>query len=150
MSGGAGGQQKAPAEAVSTPLLLYDGLCGFCDGTVRMILRHDRQGSMRFAPLSGSTADAVLRRHPELQGVDSLVLVTRDGGQETAFIRSEALLRIARYLGRGWSLLSVLQVVPRPVRDWAYTLFARHRHRMFGRYEACALPPRTSEWRFLP
>ena len=59
------------------PVLLYDGLCGFCDGTVQFILKHDRRGLLRFATLQGDFARGVIDRHPELGGIDSLVLVDR-------------------------------------------------------------------------
>jgi len=132
------------------PVLLYDGRCGFCDAAVRLVLRHDAQGLMRFAPLEGATAQAVLARHPALQDVDSLVLVEGSGADEEVFIRSEAALRIGRYLGGVWALSSILRWVPRPLRDGAYAFFARHRHRMFRRYDACPAPPPEVRARFLP
>jgi predicted DCC family thiol-disulfide oxidoreductase YuxK len=64
-------------------------------------------------------------------------------------VRSEAVLRALRRLGGAWSLLSVFAVVPRPVRDWAYDLFARWRYRLFGRYDTCPLPPPEVRDRFL-
>ena len=48
-----------------SPVLLYDGLCGFCDGTVQFILRHDRKKTLRFATLQGDYARGVIDRHPE-------------------------------------------------------------------------------------
>jgi predicted DCC family thiol-disulfide oxidoreductase YuxK len=134
----------------ASPLLLYDGLCGFCDGTVRFVLRRDLGGQMRFATLQGRTGAAILRRHPRLRAVDSLVLVERNGGEESCHIRSEALLRICRYLGGPWRLTAALHILPRWLRDQAYELFARNRYRLFGRFGACPLPPEEMEDRFLP
>src|SRR6185436_14356621 len=57
------------------PVLLYDGLCGFCNGTVQFVLARDRRGVMRFATLQGEFARGIVARHPELAGVDSLILV---------------------------------------------------------------------------
>ena len=132
------------------PILLYDGLCGFCNGTVRFILKRDARRRLFFAPLQGSTARSILSRHPELADVDSLILVESAGAQERAYSRSEAVLRIVRYLGGAWPLVSVLRLAPAPIRNWAYDLFARHRYRMFGRYDACPLPPHEVRARFLP
>ena len=138
-------------------MLLYDGFCGFCNGTVRFILARDRAGTMRFAPLDGDFARAVLARHPALAGVDSLVLVEREergegtgeSGAERVSVRSEAVLRIAEYLGGGWVIAAVLRVVPRPLRDWGYDLFARVRYRLFGRLPTCPVPPLAVRARFL-
>lgn len=144
-------QAAEPVSAVSEVLLLYDGLCGFCDRTVRFVLSHDRIGTMRFAPLQGTTAAAVLERHPGLQGVDSLVLVRgRPPDCETASVRSEAILGITVYLGGVWRLAAIARIVPRPLRDWAYARFARMRYRLFGRYDRCPIPPAKVRDRFLP
>ena len=35
----------------NAPVLLYDGVCGFCNKTVQMILERDPVGTMRFAAL---------------------------------------------------------------------------------------------------
>ena len=133
------------------PILLYDGLCGFCDGTVQFILRRDPSGAMKFAPLQGATARAVLERNPEVRGVDSFILVERDlEGHELVTVRSEAVSRITRYLGGVWTIAAIGRVIPRPLRDWAYSLFAHWRYRLFGRYDACPVPAARVRARFLP
>jgi len=133
------------------PVLLYDGLCGFCDWTVQFVLARDRRGVMRFATLQGEFARQVVARHPELAGVDSLILVERDEatGTERVFARSTGALRVARYLGGIWNLTLALYVIPRAVRDWAYDVFARHRYRVFGRYATCPVPAPAQRERFL-
>jgi predicted DCC family thiol-disulfide oxidoreductase YuxK len=105
---------------------------------------------MRFAPLQGPTASAIIRRHPELQGIDSLVLVQGGVYDEAVFTRSEAILRVGSYLGSLWALSRLLRVVPLPIRDWAYSFFARHRSSVFGRYDACPVPGQEVRHRFLP
>jgi predicted DCC family thiol-disulfide oxidoreductase YuxK len=131
-------------------VLLYDGTCGFCDGTVRFILARDRRREMRFAPLQGPFARDVLARHRELAGVDSLVLVSGPGSPaERVRVRSEAAIEIARYLGGGWRAAVVLRPIPRFLRDAAYDLFASVRYRLFGRLDACPVPSAEVRARFL-
>jgi predicted DCC family thiol-disulfide oxidoreductase YuxK len=132
------------------PILLYDGLCGFCNGAVRFILDHDRGGPMRFAPLQGVSGTMVMARHPELRTVDALMLVARSAsGEELVSIRSEAVIGLARYLGGAWRAGLALRLMPRPLRDWAYDVFARRRHRVFGRFESCPVPDAATRERFL-
>jgi len=135
---------------IDRPVLLYDGLCGFCDGTVQFLLRHDRRGTLRFSTLQGDFARAVIARHPEVAGVDSLVLVEPDGvSGETVYVRSEGALRVARYLGGAWHLTRIVAIVPRVLRDWAYDAFARVRYRVFGRYDSCPIPTPEQRARFI-
>ena len=136
---------------IDRPVLLYDGLCGFCDGTVQFILERDRRGTLGFATLQGDFARDVIARHPEIAGVDSLVLVEPDvaSGRERVFVRSEGALRVARYLGGAWHLARGVAIVPRPLRDWAYDAFARIRYRVFGEYDSCPIPSPEQRARFI-
>ena len=131
------------------PVLLYDGLCGFCDRTVQFVLARDPGGRMRFAPLQGEYARHVLMEHPSLRDIDSLILVEAGVEAHSPLVRSGAVLAIADYLGWPWRAATVFRIVPTALRDWAYDLFARHRYRLFGRYDACPLPRPEVRARFI-
>ncbi|MDT7808972.1 MAG: hypothetical protein QOJ70_2785 [Acidobacteriota bacterium] len=136
---------------VAGPVMLYDGVCGFCNRSVQLILGHDRRGTMRFAALQSNYARAIIERHPELREVDSVVIVEGSPGANTerVYVRSGAALKIASYLGGFWSVFLAAKVIPRPARDYLYDLFARNRYRLFGKYDACMLPPVAVRSRFL-
>lgn len=138
---------RTTREATDAAVLLYDGTCGFCNGTVQLILRHDRRGTLRFATLRGAYGQAVFARHPELREADSIAWV--DGwpaaGNERVLLRSDAALRVAEYLAGAWKALLVFRLLPRPIRDFGYDLFARYRYRLFGEHNHCLLP--LQEWR---
>jgi predicted DCC family thiol-disulfide oxidoreductase YuxK len=139
------------ATSESAPVMLYDGVCGFCNKSVQMILKRDRRGTMRFAALQSEFGKAVVERHPELRGVDSVVVLEKadETGRERIFVRSAAALRVAAYLGGFWKLLLALRAVPAPLRDYFYDLFARHRYKLFGKYDSCMLPPPEVRSRFI-
>lgn len=132
------------------PVLLYDGVCGFCNGAVRTILRFDRRGTLRFAALDSDFARAIIDRHPSLREVDTVVFVDNPGEpEEIVSVRSAAALRVARYLGGPWQVLLVFGVLPKCLRDWLYDRFAAIRYRVFGKYDACPLPAADVRARFL-
>ena len=139
------------ARRVSGPVLLYDGTCGFCAASVQFLLRHERVHTLRFAPLDGAFAATVRARHPALDGVDSLVWVEADGsdGAGAVLVRSAAVLRAAQYLGGVWTLARAAALLPRSLRDAAYDLIARHRHRILPKQDQCFLPPPEVRGRFL-
>ncbi|HEU4989469.1 MAG TPA: DCC1-like thiol-disulfide oxidoreductase family protein [Gemmatimonadaceae bacterium] len=137
---------RGDADAV----LLYDGRCGLCSRTVRFVLKHERAHSLRFAPLDGEFAAAMMARHPELTGVDSVVWVERTASNgERVLVRSAAALRVARYLGGPWRLLAVFRMVPDGWRDSVYDFVARHRHRLLPGTDRCPLPVSAQQDRFL-
>lgn len=131
-------------------VLLYDGVCGFCNGTVQLIIRHDRTKTMQFAALQSSFAASLMERHPFLKEVDSLILVKNAGtASESLHIRSNGALAVAHYLGGWWRLFLAARIFPLPFRDAVYDLIARHRYRFFGRYDSCLLPPPEVRSRFI-
>ncbi len=132
------------------PVLLYDGVCGVCNGAVRTILRFDRQGTLRFAALDSDFARDVIARHPRLAGLDSVVFVRNAGGPgETVSTESAALLQVADYLGGFWRLATAARVMPAFIRDRLYAAFAAVRYRVGGTYDTCPIPGPEVRGRFL-
>lgn len=125
-------------------ILLFDGVCHFCDATVQFIHKHDKQDYFRFAPLQ-SEIGAKLQKEFGLQNTDSVILIE----QGRAYTRSTAGLRIARKLSGVWSLLYAFIVVPRFIRNFAYDVFSHNRYRMFGKKDACTLPTPELRKRFI-
>lgn len=145
--------QEQGREAAS-PILFFDGECGFCDRAVRFAMTHDRDGHLRAAPLSGETAQRVLGPfRPMLTGVDSVVLYRPATATDDASLRvhSDAALSVLRGIGGMWAVLGVAGlIVPRWLRDVAYKAFAKRRFSLFGRVEACQLWPQAWRDRMLP
>jgi predicted DCC family thiol-disulfide oxidoreductase YuxK len=126
-------------------VVIFDGLCRFCDGTVQFILAHDRRGAFRFAPSQSAAASPLLARCGLPPAPGTIVLIDRDG----CWTRSDATLRIARALGFPWSIFAVLLWLPRALRDPVYAFVARRRLQWFGRRDACRIPTPEQARRFL-
>lgn len=140
------------------PVVLFDGLCNLCNGTIQFIVDHERSASLRFAPLQSDVARALLEdafgrdEARRLVGgatgegdPDSVVLVDGPRG----YTHSTAALRIARHLRVPHRWLVALLVVPRPLRDLVYRWIARNRYRWFGKSETCRVPTPALRARFL-
>jgi predicted DCC family thiol-disulfide oxidoreductase YuxK len=127
------------------PVLVFDDTCGFCSRSVRFILRHDRAGTLRFAGSTSVFAQELTLGNPHIRPADSLLWVNGSGCIDDA---SDAVLRVAAYLGWPWSVVCALRAIPRPVRDAAYRIIARHRHRIGG--PVCLVPDASQRARFIP
>ncbi|MEM7410722.1 MAG: DCC1-like thiol-disulfide oxidoreductase family protein [Myxococcota bacterium] len=141
-----------PVDAGALPerLVLYDGVCGFCDGAVQWLLARDREARLCFAPLQGTTAEVLRARHAEIpEDLETFVVVERDARGERVHLRSDALLAVLGQLPTPWPWLTIVRWVPRAVRDAAYTAFATRRYRWFGTLDACAVPSPDVRARFL-
>lgn len=142
---------RAPAGA-EAPILLYDGTCGFCARSVQFVLRHEgATRTLRFATLEGPMGREVYGRQPELRSVDSVIWYApaTAGRDERVLVRSDVTLELANYLGGVWRVIGRLgRLVPRPIRDAAYDVVARHRHRIVGR-PVCVVPTPEQRARFV-
>ncbi|MBL8182744.1 MAG: thiol-disulfide oxidoreductase DCC family protein [Blastocatellia bacterium] len=126
-------------------IVLFDGVCNFCNGSVNFIIDHDREKRFKFAPLQSEIGQSLIAEHSIPRDVDSVILV-EDG---KVYMHSTAGLRIAKGLGGIWSLAYVFIIVPAFIRDWAYKTFAKYRYRMFGKTDACMMPTADVRERFL-
>jgi predicted DCC family thiol-disulfide oxidoreductase YuxK len=134
------------------PIILYDGVCGLCNRLVQFLLKHDREGRLRYASLQSDFAAKVLQRHGiDPKDLDTLHVVENyDQPNERVLQRSNAVLRAGRELGGAWSAMtSLARIVPRPLRDLVYRFVAQNRYRVFGKYDTCMLPDPNQRSRFL-
>ena len=127
-------------------VILFDGVCNFCNGAVNFVINRDREGYFKFAALQSGAGEQLLIRHGiDKVETDSVVLIEDD----EAYTHSSAALRISRKLPGLWPLLYGFIIVPKSIRDWAYKLFAKHRYRLFGRRAECMIPTPDVRARFL-
>jgi predicted DCC family thiol-disulfide oxidoreductase YuxK len=119
-------------------IVLFDGTCAFCEGSVKFIARRDPHGYFRFGASQSPDAAALLARHGVARDSARSLILIEDG---QVYLRSTASLRIARRLTGTWSIAGVLLAVPRPLRDAVYRVIAAIRHRLAGRSNACEIPP---------
>jgi predicted DCC family thiol-disulfide oxidoreductase YuxK len=138
----------------SGPVLFFDTDCGLCNRCVRLLLRLDRRGRLRFAPLQGVTAQRYLRDCGlPTDDFDSMVLVPEWGRGEPCgrhLLRTDAVLEALRQIGGGWRWFAWLRVLPARLRDPLYRVVASCRYHLFGEWKP--RPLARAEWaeRFLP
>jgi predicted DCC family thiol-disulfide oxidoreductase YuxK len=138
MNAVATGQQK---------IILFDGVCNLCNGSVRFVLENERQPIFRFAWIQSRAGEELLKSC----GLPSdyrqaVVLIDSD----RVYLGSTAALKIGQQLKFPWKLLSsVGLMVPRLLRDWVYDQIARNRYRLFGKRDICMIPTGELRERFL-
>ena len=137
-------------------LVIYDGVCGFCNRSVRWFLARDRNDRLRFVASDSPKLADLLARHglnaAIATGNSGTILVAQALGTpaETLLIRSDAVLAMLAQLPSPWpNLAAVLRTIPRPLRDLGYRLVARWRYRVWGRLDSCPIPTARERARFL-
>ena len=131
-----------PAFADDKALLVFDGVCVLCSGFARFILKRDKELAFRLATAQSPLGQALLRHYGLTTEDFETNLVLVDG---RAYGKLDSVAAAGARLGGRWRALSLLRLLPRPFADWLYDRVARSRYALFGRTEACMMPP--PEWR---
>ncbi len=126
-------------------IVLFDGECNLCSGTVQFIIKRDPKGYFQFASLQSKTGMMLLKKY-RLPSSQNSVILLEDG---MAFEKSAAVLKICSRLTGLWKLIVIFRIIPKPIRDFVYDVIAKNRYRWFGKKDSCMLPSAENRRRFL-
>ena len=127
-------------------IVLFDGVCNFCNDSVNFIIERDSDNYFKFAPLQSEVARELAEKHSiDRENTDSIILIEN----EMAQMHSTAALKIAKNLDGFWSTFYIFIIVPKFIRDFFYKLFAKNRYRLFGKKDVCMMPTPEINERFL-
>ena len=127
-------------------VLLFDGYCNLCSGSVVFILKRERKDTFRFASLQSAFAQNLLEEYRiNGEAPDSIILIENN----KVYYQSTAALRIVKQLKWPWPLLYGLIIIPRFIRDPVYGFIARNRYKWFGKREQCFMPGKDMSYKFL-
>lgn len=127
-------------------LILFDGVCNFCNYWVTFAIKRDRKNKLKFAPLQGETAKQLLPQfHIDPSSLSSVIFI--DNGK--VYTQSSAAIQICKHLDGGWKLFYGLIIIPKFFRDFLYNIIARNRYKWFGKKESCLIPTAELKERFL-
>ena len=128
------------------PIILFDGICNFCNSAVNFVIKRDKRGTFRFAPLQSNIGGQVLAAHQLPRGDLRSFLLIENG---KIYTRSTAALRVCRYLYGLWPVMYGFIIVPAFIRDRIYNWISKNRYRWFGKKEECMIPDAGIRSRFL-
>lgn len=127
-------------------LVLFDGVCNLCNQAVDFIIRKDKNDDFKVGALQDPMVKDILKTYSINENyLDSLVLIEGDH----IFYKSEAALKIARKLGRGWQIFYICILLPVSVRDRIYDWIGKNRYKWFGKKETCRLPSPEEKAKFI-
>jgi predicted DCC family thiol-disulfide oxidoreductase YuxK len=127
------------------PILLFDGVCNYCNSWVNFAIRNDKKSVLRFTPLQSMAGQRLKEEYNISPETDSVIMI--DHGR--TYLYSDAALRMAKYLRWPAKALYALIIFPRFIREFIYKLIAKNRYKWFGKKETCMIPSPEVKNRFL-
>lgn len=113
-------------------IIIFDGICGFCNKSVDILIKIDRQKRFKYTSLQGEFVKT-LDIEPN---IDSIIFY--DDG--TVYYKSTAILKIFQVLGGIWKVTAIFYLIPHVIRDFIYDVIAKYRYKIFGKRECCRMP----------
>ena len=131
---------------IPAKIILFDGVCNFCNYWVNFIINRDERSIFKFTALQSKTGQEILTSlNLNTTDFDTFVLV--DGSDH--FTKSTAALRIAKELDFPFNIVYYFIIIPKPIRDIFYSAIAKNRYKFFGRRNSCRIPTEEEKNRFL-
>jgi len=130
----------------SKKIILFDGVCNFCNFWVNFVMARDKRDLFRFAPLQSNVAKEKLTKYKsEHTKLESVILISDD----KVYMKSTAALLISKDLSGPVKVLFPLIVIPKFLRDFIYDLIAKNRYKIFGKKDSCRIPKEEEKSKFL-
>lgn len=128
-------------------IVLFDGVCNLCDNVVNKVIVADRRDQFRFTSLDSELGQQILQQiGVDRAQTDSIVLYVPG---EAYYVKSQAALMIAKYLGGWYSLLSIFMILPTKLADFLYDYIAKNRYKWYGKKDECMIPSPSVRKKFL-
>jgi len=126
-------------------IILFDGICNLCNGTVLFLIKHDKKNNLHFAAQQSSAGSKIMQQYFVLNDGKSVVIIK----DEKVYYKSEAIIEISKLLF-GWPrLFIVISILPNGFRNWFYDIIANNRYTIFGKKEHCSIPSKANEHKFI-
>lgn len=127
-------------------IILFDGVCNFCNSSINFVIERDPNKKFKFAPLQSEAGEKIQQQfNLDTTKLDSVLLI-KNG---KVLSKSTAALYIAKELKGLWPLLFVFIIMPPFLRNAVYNYIAKNRYKWFGKQDSCMMPTPDVRSRFL-
>jgi predicted DCC family thiol-disulfide oxidoreductase YuxK len=127
-------------------IILFDGICNFCNYWVNFALKNNKKKNLLFSPLQGIFAKNALHKFGlDTTSLTSVIFIKDD----KIYTQSSAVFRISKELNWPWKILFAFIIIPKFIRDFIYNIFAKNRYKWYGKKETCRIPTKEERERFL-
>ena len=127
-------------------IILFDGVCNLCNGSVNFFITHDKKDIFRFAALQSDIGIELQKKlNIDHENIESFILIDGD----KFYKKSTAALRVAGMIGFPYNLLYPLLIIPPFLRNGVYDIIAKYRYKWFGKKSTCRVPTPQERAKFL-
>ena len=127
-------------------IILFDGVCNYCNDKINFIIKNDKQDVFRFVALQSETGQKIIKYLGIDSSIDSIILYEPGYAY---FIKSEAVFRIIKHLSSSVRLLLFFNFIPTSIKNVFYDFIAKNRYNWYGKKESCMMPTEELKRKFI-
>ena len=127
------------------PIIAYDGHCFLCHKTIKVFMKNDAKGVIRFVQLQDKIGEELIN-HSAIEKEDETVILLQYG---RIYTHSDVAIKISKFLSFPYRLMAVFAILPKTFRDYGYRWISKNRYRWFGRSESCIVMSSDEKERIL-
>jgi predicted DCC family thiol-disulfide oxidoreductase YuxK len=127
-------------------IILFDGVCNYCNDKINFIIKNDKQDVFRFVALQSEIGQKIIKYLGIDASIDSIILYEPGYAY---FIKSEAVFRIIKHLSSSVKLLLIFNFIPTSIKNIFYDIIAKNRYNWYGKKESCMMPTEEVKRKFI-
>ena len=127
-------------------IILFDGVCNYCNDKINFIIKNDKQDIFRFVALQSETGQKITNYLGIDASIDSIILYEPGYAY---FIKAEAVFRIVKHLSSSVRLLLFFNFIPTSIKNVFYDIIAKNRYNWYGKKESCMMPTEEVKRKFI-
>jgi predicted DCC family thiol-disulfide oxidoreductase YuxK len=127
-------------------IVFFDGVCNFCNSSVQIIIKYDKNNLINFASQQSEIGKKILIDNGYFNNsLDTIIFLKND----ELFLKSNAIIEICKLLNGFPRVVILSKIIPEKIRDYFYMIFSKHRYKLFGKKNACMIPSPEIRNKFL-
>lgn len=130
---------------VQYTIVMYDGICGFCDASVQFILDRKPLSTLRFVSFQSEIGKQLLQKYNYTSTPETIICIENG----VFFKKSAAIFAIAKYIQGPYRYAQYLRWLPKFITDTGYKVIAKYRYQLMGKKQHCRLLTSNEQRYFL-
>lgn len=126
-------------------IVIYDGVCGFCDASIQFVLDQKPSQQLRFVSFQSETGQQIMAKFGLEINLDTIILVEKG----IVYQKAKAFLSILTYVESSYRFASYLRFIPSFISNVFYDIIAKYRYKIMGKVQQCRLLSPTERQFFL-
>jgi predicted DCC family thiol-disulfide oxidoreductase YuxK len=123
-------------------IVLFDGECNFCNASVKVIIKYDKEDRIKFASQQSDIGKKMMLENRYFNNpLDTIIFISAN----KIYTKTDAIIEICKLLKGFPKVILIIGLIPKKIRDYLYSLFSKYRYNLFGKRSECLIP--TSEIR---